>query len=86
MENKKIEMENLLNRNKELKPIIFVGFKTEEELDNYRKKIHSERVEYYNNLKKIESLEWELMTPEERERRLEVTKKVRAKTSGNQSQ
>ena len=86
MENKKIELENLLNRNKELKPIIFVGFKTDEELDNYRKKIHNERVEYYDNIKKIEELEWELMTPEERARKLEVAIKIRAKTSGNQDQ
>ncbi len=82
----KEKLTKLKDRNKELHPIIFVGFETSEELENYRKKIHNERVEYFENLKQIETLEWELMTPEEKERKLEIARKIKAKTSGNQNQ
>ncbi|WP_397364018.1 hypothetical protein [Olleya sp. R77988] len=65
MENKKQKIKKLIKRNEELKPIVFVSFKTDKELDLYRKKIHKERVEYFNNQKQIQQLEWDLMTPEE---------------------
>ncbi|WP_312341254.1 hypothetical protein [Chryseobacterium binzhouense] len=58
----------LKKRNEELKPIVFVGFETKEELYKYRDTIKSERNEYYSNLKEIDKLEYELMSPEEREK------------------
>ena len=67
MESKKAKLEKLIKRNEELKPIVFVGFKTDKELDEYRKKIHKERIEYYDNQEKIQQLKYELMTPKERE-------------------
>ena len=39
MENKKDKLNELLKRNEELKPKVFVSFKTDRELDNHRKKI-----------------------------------------------
>lgn len=70
MENKKEILEKLLKRNEVLKKIVFVGFKTEKELLKYREKIKNERDEYYDNLEQIEKLEWDLKTPEEKERYL----------------
>lgn len=58
----------LKKRNEELKPIVFVGFKTKEELYKYRDTIKSERDEYYSNLKEIDKLEYELMSPEDKEK------------------
>lgn len=68
MENKKKLLKELIDRNEELKPIVFKSFKTEEELNSYSSKIEDEIEEYYTNLDKIELLERELMTPEEWEK------------------
>lgn len=76
----------LKNRNKELHSIVFVGFETSEELKNYRNDNLEVFKEYQRNYEEIQALEWELMTPEERERKLEVARKIKAKTSGNQNQ
>ena len=62
---KKERLAFLNKRNEELKPIVFVGFKTKEELFAYRETIKKERDEYYTNLKEIDQLEWDLKTPEE---------------------
>lgn len=82
MENKKEKLEKLIKRNEELKPIIFVGFTTEKELLDYRKKIVKEREEYYDNQEKIEQLEWEFMTPEERKNEEEIIEKMKLKREG----
>jgi len=82
MENKKEKLEKLIKRNEKLKPIIFVGFTTEKELLDYRKKIVKEREEYYDNQEKIEQLEWELMTPEERKNEEEIIEKMKLKREG----
>ena len=83
MANLKKDLDALKEKNEILKSIIFINYNTIEEINENRKKNKDSFDEYYNNLKKIEELEWELMTPEERERKLEVAKKIRAKTSGN---
>ena len=82
MENKKEKLEKLIKRNEKLKPIIFVGFTTEKELLDYRKKIVKEREEYYDNQEKIKQLEWELMTPEERKNEEEIIEKMKLKREG----
>jgi hypothetical protein len=79
--NIKEKLDQLVKRNNELHPIIFVGFKTDEELDEYRKTIKVEREEYYGNLPKIKKLKWELMTPEEKAQKIETVRKVMTKTS-----
>lgn len=65
MSNKKEKLTKLHKRNESLKIIIFKEFESEEEHDNYRKSIANDREEYYRNMKEIEQLELELMTPEE---------------------
>ena len=82
MENKKEKLEKLIKRNEKLKPIIYVGFTTEKELLDYRKKIVKEREEYYDNQEKIKQLEWELMTPEERKNEEEIIEKMKLKREG----
>lgn len=78
---KKEQLEQLIKRNEELYPIIFVNFKTSEELDEHGKTIEAEREEYYGNLPVIKKLKWELMTTEEKEHRMETVRKVLTKTS-----
>lgn len=78
---KKEQLEQLILRNKELYPIVFVGFKTDEELDAHRKTIETERNEYYGNLPIIKKLKWELMTPEEQANKRETIRKILTKTS-----
>lgn len=82
MKNLKEHLTILKNRNEELSKIVFVGFNTDEELDDYRKTIKEEREEYYTNLKEIDRLEWELKTPEEQAREKEVSRKIKAKVLG----
>jgi len=82
MENKKQLLEKLLKRNEELMPIVFKSFKTEKELDNYSKKNQKEVDEYYDNLEKIEKLEWELMTPEEQKRQKKTERFLELKVKG----
>lgn len=78
---KREQLDQLVKRNNELHPIIFVGFKTDEELDEYRKTIKVEREEYYGNLPKIKKIKWKLMTPEEQAQKIESVRKVMTKTS-----
>ena len=82
MENKKDKLNELLKRNEELKPKVFVSFKTDRELDNHRKKIEKERLEYYDNLNQIEQLKWELMTPDEQKAEQELLEKMKLKREG----
>ena len=82
MDNKKEELQRLIKRNKELKPIVFKSFKTEKELDRYSKSIQKEIDEYYDNQEQIQQLKWELMTPEEREKREEHLKLMKLKREG----
>ena len=77
MENKKELLKKYTKRNEELRPIVFKSFKTEKELDNYSKNIQKEINEYYYNQEKIEQLEWELMTPEERKAEEELIEKIK---------
>ena len=82
MVNNKEKLEKILKRNEELKPIVFKSFKTEKELDNYSKKIQKEINEYYDNLEKIEKLEWELMTSKEREEKEKYLRFLELKAKG----
>ena len=79
--NIKEKLDQLIKRNDELSPIVFVGFKTSKELDDYNKTIEAEKEEYYGNLPKIKKLKWELMTPEEKAQKIETVRKVMTKTS-----
>ena len=74
-------LQKLIKRNEALSSIIFVSFKTSEELDEHGKTIESEREEYYRNVPKIKKLKWELMTPEEQARKIETVRKILTKTS-----
>lgn len=74
------QLDKLIKRNNELHTVIFVGFKTDAELDEYRKTIKVEREEYYGNLPKIKKLKWELMTSEEQAQKIETVRKVMTKT------
>lgn len=78
---KKEQLDQLIKRNNELHPIVFVGFKTSEELQEYSKTIERESEEYYGNLPKIKKLKWELMTPDEKAQKIETVRKVLTKTS-----
>ena len=77
--NKKEILQQLEQRNEELYPIVFVGFKTSEELQKHRETIPTEINEYFDNQKKIKTLKWDLMTPEEQAKRLELERKIIAK-------
>jgi hypothetical protein len=68
MENKKERLKHLIKRNSELKPITTQSFKTDKELDSFEKKNKMIFDEYYDNMDEIEKLEYELMTPKEKER------------------
>lgn len=80
--NTKERLAYLKKRNEELKPIVFVGFETKEELYKYNDTIKLESNEYYSNLKEIDKLEYELMSPEEREKLEEYNKQVELKKQG----
>lgn len=82
MENKKQLLEKLQKRNEKLKPIVFKSFKTEKELDDYSKKNQEEIDEYYDNQEKIQQLEWELMTPKEKEEREKLLRFLELKSKG----
>lgn len=82
MENKKQLLKKIIERNEKLKSIVFVGFNTEKELLDYRKKIAKERDEYFNNQEKIQQLEWELMTTEEKEERKKYLRFLELKGKG----
>jgi hypothetical protein len=64
----KEKLNKLLKRNEELKPIVFMGFDTSNELQKYFKTIQKELDEYYANQEQIIKLRYELMTPEEKEK------------------
>lgn len=79
MENKKDLLEKLKARLKSIEPIITKSFKTSEELKKYRDKNMGFYEEGKNLFEQIRQLEWELMTPEEKAKKLEVQQKIRAK-------
>ncbi|MGH1383811.1 hypothetical protein [Kordia sp.] len=76
---KKQTLRELEERNKELYPLIFKNYDTMKELKDY--KISHKHIfdEYYINLEKIKALEWELMTPEEQAKKIELRRKIIAK-------
>lgn len=82
MEDKKEKLQRLIKRNSELKPIVTQGFKTDKELDNFEKKNKIIFDEYYDNLDEIEKLEYELMTPKEREEYDEYRRLSKLKAEG----
>lgn len=82
METQKQLLERLIKRNEELKSIVFVGFNTEKELMDYREKIEKERDEYYDNQEQIQQLEYEFMSPKEREEYDEYRRLSKLKAEG----
>ncbi len=81
MKNKLKALTEMKNRLNELQPVVSKGFKTDEELSNYKKENELLFNEYYNLYKQIEQMNWELMSPEQKERKLEVVNKIKAKSS-----
>jgi len=55
-------LDRLILRNKELHPIVFVSFPTDEELDAYIDGIRELSEEYFDNREEIAGLQWKLMT------------------------
>jgi hypothetical protein len=82
MENKKETLKKLIKRNEELKPLVFKGASTEKELDKYIKSIQKEFDEYYDNQEQIQKLEYELMTPKEKEAYDEYRRLSKLKAEG----
>ncbi|MDE5438015.1 hypothetical protein KRE40_07830 [Elizabethkingia meningoseptica] len=80
MNNLKDKLEVLKKRNIELSTKIFVDFNTSEELQKYRNENIDIFNEYQDNLEQIRELEWELMTPEQQARDIEVRRLIRLKT------
>jgi hypothetical protein len=68
MSNLQNKLNSLIKRNNDLKPLIFKSFETTEELNLYIDSKIQIFNEYKENQLKIEQLELELMTPEERKR------------------
>lgn len=79
---KKDELQKLQQRMSEIKPIVSKGFRTDKEIDDYKKKNQKVFNEYYQLFEKIEQLEWELMTPEERKKEEEIIEKMKLKREG----
>ena len=79
---KKVILQEKEKRMVELKPIVFKGFKTSEELKLYLKKIKKYCDEYDALFQEIQQLKWELMTPEEREQYLKEEEISKLKREG----
>jgi len=77
--NKKEILQQLEKRNKELYPLIFKDYDTMKELKDYKISHKNVFDEYYSNLPKIKQLKWDLMTPKEQAKRLELERKIIAK-------
>lgn len=59
------ELMALIDRNDFLKPIVFKVFKNDKELDLYEQSNKNLFDEYYDNQEKIDTIKWDLMTPEQ---------------------
>lgn len=79
---KKEKLIKLEERNAKLRLIVFKPFDTDTELDAHNKANEKFIDEYYDNQKEIEKLEWELMTPEEREKEEETIRLMKLKRDG----
>lgn len=82
MENTREKLEKLIKRNEELKPKIFKDYKTIKELESYRNKNIAIFQEYNDNQAQIQQLEYELMTPKEREEYDEYIRLSKLKAEG----
>lgn len=82
MEDKKEKLEKLIERNEELRPIVSQGFKTDRELDNFKRKNHKTFEEYYDNQDEIEKLRYELLSPQEKENYDEYRRLSKLKAEG----
>lgn len=82
MLDKQAKLKRLQERNEELKPIIFKGANSENELELYIKTIKDKYEEYYNNQEEIQKLEYELMSPKEREEYDEYRRLSKLKAQG----
>lgn len=76
------KIEELQKRNSELKPIVFKPFENVKDLNAHRETNIEIITEYYDNQQEIEGLRWELMTPEEREKKEEYMRKLKIKREG----
>ncbi len=79
---KKEQLATLKKRIEELKPIVKKGFKTSEELQEYKQNNIEIFNEYYEVYEQIEALEWELKTPAERKFIEEQRKLMKLKREG----
>ncbi len=82
MDVKKQTIAKFKARLEEIKPTLNKRFKTSKELNNHiekHKKLYEEGKDLYD---KIQQLEWELMTPEERKREEEILQLMKQKREG----
>ncbi len=63
---KQERLKELIERNKKLDTIVSMGFKTHEELNQYRIENIDAFNEHKNNTEEIKAITWELKTPEEK--------------------
>ena len=80
--NKKDELQELLKEKKELLPLSEVSFKSKKEGAKYIKKNYTKLSRLNDIEKEIERLEWELMSPEEKEQYLEEERISKLKREG----
>lgn len=79
---KQTELNKLLLRIEELKPLVSKGFLTDTKLEQYKKKNQKIFDEYYDIFEKAEKLKWELMSPEQRAEEEELVKLMKLKRDG----
>lgn len=70
----------IIQKKKKLEKIVTKSFETSEQLEKYYKKNQVYFDEFDNVLQQIRQLEWDLMTPEQQARDLEVRRMIRLKT------
>jgi spermidine/putrescine-binding protein len=79
---KKEKLDKLKKRLEEIKPIVTKGFDSSQELQAYKQNNITIFNEYYEICEEIEKLEWELMTPAEREKEEETIRLMKLKRDG----
>jgi predicted DNA-binding ArsR family transcriptional regulator len=82
MNNQNEQLHRLQKRLEEIEPILSKTFNTDKELNAYLEKNKSLYEEGKSLYEQIQQLEWELMTPEEREKREEHLKLMKLKREG----
>lgn len=82
MKDKQERLENLKNKLTELALIVEKSFKTDKDLEVYRKKNITQFNEYFDVSEEIQQLEYELMTTKEKEEYDEYLRLLKLKAEG----